>query len=98
MGKKKSSKKTHGFVSANYSDSSINKSLSYIDSSDDTKPEIVIISKKQKNKISRKYLSSWPIDNSISSHITHKPNLFRGQKLKLKIESWGPKRSFLFIV
>jgi hypothetical protein len=76
--KNKSSGKTRGFVITNYNNSSTDKNLFYIDFSDNTKLETAIITKNQKNKISRKYLSSWLINNSASSYITHKPNLFRG--------------------
>jgi hypothetical protein len=76
--KNKSSRKARGFVSTDYSNSSTDKSLFYIDFSDNIKPEIITITKEQKNKTSRKHPSSWLIDNSASSHIIHKLNLFRG--------------------
>ena len=48
------------------------------DSDSQSEPEVAALTKEQRDRAARKHPQSWPVDTGASSHMTDKPNLFRG--------------------
>jgi hypothetical protein len=71
-----------GLIGAGESNTSGLDSLS--DDESDSDADVAAITKEQKDKISRKHPSDWPVDSGASSHMTHEPNLFRGPLQRLR--------------
>ena len=49
-----------------------------------SEPEVAALTKEQRDRASRKHPQSWPVDTGASSHMTDKPDLFRGPLRTLK--------------